>query len=264
VATLRIKIATECVALFIIILLPCLGCAQQAELRSFELKYEGHTVTIHVTRSIPLSELLKSLCQTSHTQCEGTEATSSLLVAPMTVSGTWENVLASLLEGTQLNYSCIAASSSSPGSLVIQGRASRISTPVASPAPIETTTGQDIGPSAQMVSTFSENSSNDQGKNVAASATSSSDAATVAFSGEESGGMVDPHGLPVTASSGSAIEAMPDRAGNPISVNLGGPTIEPMRDRNGNAIPVVIESQSYEPMPDKSGNLIPVNVPRRH
>lgn len=252
---------TVCAVIVLFFFLPSAGWAQQTDARGFEVKYQAQSVTIRVTRNVPLSELLEALCQVTKSRCEGTAATSNLITVPMTVSGPWNKVVSTLLEGTQLNYSSAAPSSSGGGSLIIGGHAAQISTPVA-PPPVP------FAPPNPIFNAPPEMARTDANGSTPAAPASVSPAPNMAnpsLISQDGSGITDPHGLPIGIFGGPTVESMPDRAGNPIPVPpVESQSYEPMPDKNGNLIPVIIESQSYEPMPDKSGNLIPVNVPRRH
>ncbi len=77
-------------------------------------------VEVILEKPASLRTVLDDLCAATHTDCEGTQLASDSMVAPLTISGGWTQVVEILLDGTGLNYIAIPPGQGQKGSLWIR------------------------------------------------------------------------------------------------------------------------------------------------
>jgi hypothetical protein len=103
----------------------CLGFAlgagaQEAPAPGVAVEVVNSKVTLRVTQSADLHTVLEVLCQRTQTRCDLTPELAQATVEPTTISGTWKEVVAQLLEGESVNYANLGPGPS--GRLVVQVR----------------------------------------------------------------------------------------------------------------------------------------------
>ncbi len=64
----------------------------------------GNQVEVKVPNQVPLSTVMSSLCQQQKLKCTGTETLTTYRGPAMSVDGTLRQVIAKLVEGTDINY----------------------------------------------------------------------------------------------------------------------------------------------------------------
>ncbi len=83
----------------------------------------GAVLQLEVASTISLNEVLQAFCRKQNMQCVGTEYLSAFSVPNMTISGTTEEVISYLLEGTGMNYSISRRESGRSLNLTVLGPA---------------------------------------------------------------------------------------------------------------------------------------------
>ncbi len=112
-----------------VLLLASFAASVVAQPPGVEVSYEvsivanGAVLRLQVASTISLSELLQAFCLKQNMQCVGTEYLSAFSVPGMTISGTTEEVLSYLLEGTGMNYSISRKESGRSLNLTVLGPA---------------------------------------------------------------------------------------------------------------------------------------------
>src|SRR5438067_1659143 len=126
--------------------------AASAEQRSgLQIVYSGKLVVLHITQPTTVYDVLQSMCQGGHLDCQLTSEAKLQQVAPGELQGAWEDVAAKVLQGTHFNYVLVQSSPEAGGRFLLQaapieeGKASSSQSsaspnPVADPDPIETVT----------------------------------------------------------------------------------------------------------------------------
>ena len=109
------------------------------------IHYSGsRALVVQITTPTQLSTVLQTLCTSTPIDCELPAADSSdSIVAPMTVKGTWEQVLQTLLQGTGLDFVTFAPIPPHRGRLIL--RLATAKTSGAIPAPVSTSENSSAG-----------------------------------------------------------------------------------------------------------------------
>jgi hypothetical protein len=76
-------------------------------------------IKLIVTQPTDLGEVLVELCKVAAADCEGADLASASTVAPLTLSGRWDEVVAQLMEGSGLNYVSVSPSQGQVGRIWI-------------------------------------------------------------------------------------------------------------------------------------------------
>jgi len=82
--------------------------------------YANSRLTLRITQPTDLHAALEALCQRTKTRCDLAPELVQTKVEPTTISGTWKEVVATLLEGESVNYANLGPGPS--GRLVVQTR----------------------------------------------------------------------------------------------------------------------------------------------
>jgi hypothetical protein len=196
---------------------------------------------IRVVKVTSLSAVLGQLCSRAEVRCDGVELTANLSVSPSRLSGSWENVIAELLDGAKLNYVVQPASSKNAIALLIQGRATGTDSPHSAVAEVNSWPTPDTpsAPNENVQSAFPS------GELVSSPATGQESAAEAAPIGGSPMGDVGANGTPLT--------------GGPIAENAEPAQYLPIPD-NGRLIPTTPYHPEVLPFPD-NGRLIPATQP---
>lgn len=203
---------------------------------------EGSVVRIQVASTTPLSQVLNTFCLEERIQCAGSEVLSAFSVAEMTISGTAEQVIANLLEGTGMNYSISRTASGVPSKLTLLGRAiagtdseNEPVTSVHGDAQVAQHVDSEPTPFAEPESAEESARSERVMELIFGGATPTAGGANIA---DTSAGNL---GGPIQGASSKVPEYLPfpDQFGNPIRTTPAAPaTFLPFPDHNGNPIPV--------------------------
>jgi|SRR5581483_242517 len=130
-------------SLFVLSLVPLFAFASEMQKPEIAVSYaDSYHVVVEVNKSSNLETVLRAFCAEAKFDCEITLSAGQTKVAPMSISGTWEQVVDKLLEGTTLNYVGIPADKfGHPGKLIIEiaSNAPLNETPTANMSPIVST-----------------------------------------------------------------------------------------------------------------------------
>lgn len=99
----------------------------------------GNQVQVKVPEQVPLSTVMSSLCQQQKLKCTGTETLTTYRGPAMSVEGTLRQVIAKLVEGTDINYEFSRSSEGGATAIAFLGHAPKGTAPVPTaeqPAPI--------------------------------------------------------------------------------------------------------------------------------
>lgn len=213
--------------------------AQVAELDSatpVRIVQQGGVVQLQVVATTPLRDVMTALCGKQKMQCTGTEVLSGFPVPTMTVRGSTEAVVATLMGGTEMNYRISRAASGLPLELTVLGHAPRGTEASATPALLteqlhsrgepthdsEPETAEESERSERVMQMVFGGASHDAGQSTGGGANASS-----------AGGAT--HGA---SSKPPEFLPFPDQFGNPIRTTPWVPAAYlPFPDHNGNAIP---------------------------
>ncbi len=98
----------------------------------------GSQVEVKVPDQAPLSTVMSSLCQQQKLKCTGTETLATYRGPAMSVNGTLRQVIAKLVEGTDINYEFSRSSAGGATAIAFLGHAPKGTAPTATaehPAP---------------------------------------------------------------------------------------------------------------------------------
>lgn len=253
--------------LFILVL----AVVVEAQQKPVNVNRDSSGIKITVRSAASLSELLSELCKSTASDCEGVDGMPALVVAPLEMSGSWNEVLSKLMEGSGINYVAEPPGKEKRGRLLIRGSvpSSRPEPTLMQSQPFVTQTppaAEPTPPPSVIEGPAPEERTEISSPDTVARPSSSfgmSHASTFSGSGEGY--------LPFPDARGNAIPAkdepaqylpFPDARGNPIPVKNESPQYLPFPDSRGRPIPVKNEPQQYLPFPDSKGNPIPVTAPK--
>jgi hypothetical protein len=93
----------------------------------------GNQLEVKVPDQAPLSTVMSSVCQEQKIQCTGTETLTTYHGPAMSVEGTLRQVIAKLVEGTDINYEFSRSAEGGATSIAFLGHAPKGSAPVPTP-----------------------------------------------------------------------------------------------------------------------------------
>jgi len=236
--------------------LPALG--QQAAPVAVQIIDRDATIAVQTLQNASLTAVLEELCRQTRTDCEGTAAAANIELPPIHAVGTWEQVIANLMEGTNLNYAAMPATAASGARLLITARAS-------SPEASQPSSVTNRAPDGRVAAPAGD--SLNAGSSAAALDTS---AAQEVAAAEDTTAELAPTQEPmaVAAASDSALPSAAPRTsvnsgpatdlmGNPV-LQYAGPAYLPFPDGNGDFI-VADNQPTTSPFAGSNGNLSPNN-----
>lgn len=77
---------------------------------------------VRIPNSTSLEAVLRGICGEANGRCDGLALTSQIMVSPSEIKGTWNEIVARLLEGTKLNYVAENPSAQATASLMIENQ----------------------------------------------------------------------------------------------------------------------------------------------
>lgn len=92
----------------------------------------GSQLEVKVPDQAPLSTVMSSLCQQQNLKCTGTETLTTYRGPAMSVEGTLRQVIAKLVEGTDINYEFSRSSEGGATAIAFLGHAPKGTAPVPS------------------------------------------------------------------------------------------------------------------------------------
>jgi len=201
----------------------------------------GELVRIEVALTTPLNQVLNAFCGEEKIQCAGSEALSDFPVASITISGTAEEVIASLLQGTGVNYSISRSQSGEPERITVLGRGTAGIKSAYEPAAPEHGNLQAAQDLDSTLMPFAESESAEESAR-------SERVMEMIFGGASAAGANT-----ASAANGSAT------GGATQAVDSKVPQYLPFPDQFGNPIPAApVAPPAFLPFPDHNGNPIPV------
>src|SRR5579859_1332951 len=231
----------------IFVLVNALTNAQSAA--TVQVTSDNGKVKVVVEQTAPLRTVLENLCRETKAICSGTEIAGSQSVSPMSVSGTWSEVISRILDGTGLNYAAGAPSGNTPPQLLIQG----VATAIDPPRPMQEQPSEPVVMGSSD-SSMAQPSPSEQPQSNSSSENLDSQAA-MGSSGYSS--PMQPNGD--NNSNGVSYLPFPDKNGRPIALSAEPASYLPFTD-NGKLTPVPAPVQSNVlPFPDANGKPIVVS-----
>lgn len=230
--------------------------AQQAAPVAVQIIDRDATIAVQTLQNAPLTAVLEEFCRQTRADCEGTAAAADIELPPIHAVGTWEQVIANLMQGTNLNYAAMPATAASGARLLITARAlpleasqpssvtnrapdGRVAPPAGDPLNAGSSEAAPDTPVAQPVAaaedTNAELAPTDEPTAVAAASDSTLPSAAPRTS-VNSGTATDLMGNPVLQYAGPAYLPFPDGNGDLIVAD-NQPTTSPFADSNGNLSP---------------------------
>ena len=100
---------------------------------SVQVTSHGDQLEVQVPDQAPLSTVMSSLCQEQKIKCTGTETLTSYRGPAMSVDGTLRQVIAKLVEGTDVNYEFSRTAEGGATAIAFLGHAPKGSAPVPTP-----------------------------------------------------------------------------------------------------------------------------------
>jgi hypothetical protein len=224
---------------------------------ALRISVQGPRVDVALSAQAPLSQVLDAFCHETNTGCEGTELAAGSAVSPLEFKGTASQVLAQLLDGSQLNYVYSPRDGARPARLLIQGLAKTLEAghpsgnPSASSYSPQTATAGGSQGDTPMVSDSASSPEPPSESSFGAGSESRSSMGGSAFGGNNS---MMPAQVPTTGVRGSPLTSDMSEA----MASQQAPEFLPFPDSHGNPIPTNNDSPQYLPFPDSNGNPIPV------
>jgi hypothetical protein len=100
---------------------------------SVQVTANGNQLEVKVPDQAPLSTVMSSLCQQQKLKCTGTETLTTYHGPAMSVEGTLRQVIAKLVEGTDINYEFSRSSEGGATSIAFLGHAPKGTAAVPTP-----------------------------------------------------------------------------------------------------------------------------------
>ena len=92
-----------------------------AEQRSgVRVQIRSTQVKLTVGATISLDIVMAELCKQTRSMCEGVPLVSHFQIVPMSVSGSWQEVVSRLMQGTGLDFIASSSSAGAPGTLILR------------------------------------------------------------------------------------------------------------------------------------------------
>jgi hypothetical protein len=206
----------------------------------------GDQLEVKVPDQAPLSTVMSSLCQQQKLKCTGTETLTTYHGPAMSVEGTLRQVIAKLVEGTDINYEFSRSAEGGATAIAFLGHAPKGTAPVPTaeqPAPAPVTRPIHSRP-------FPGNVPPGAGAPPAPPPGPQSQLI-------QQDAMPNPEALPATAISE---DAKSQHAAGFLDTGSGHPSAGflPFPDGQGNLIPLTNTTPTVLPFPDQFGNPIPI------
>lgn len=224
--------------------------AQPDSTGQISLSQQGRMLRVQVHSTTSLREVLTALCNEQKLQCAGTESLSSFSVPSMTVNGTVEEVIADLLQGTEVNYNIARTGSGAPSKLTVLGHAPAGTLQANAPANLK---NPELARQVQMdhmpvsePESAEESARSERVMQLTFGGGSNSAGASAGTgnNGEAVGGAAQ------ASSTVPEFLPFPDEFGNPIRTTPSAPaSFLPFPDHNGNPIPVTPVPVTGPPIP---------------
>ena len=100
---------------------------------SVQVTSHGNQIEVKVPDQAPLSSVMSSLCQQQKLKCTGTETLTTYHGPAMSVDGTLRQVIAKLVEGTDINYEFSRSAEGGATAIAFLGHAPKGTAPVPAP-----------------------------------------------------------------------------------------------------------------------------------
>jgi hypothetical protein len=107
--------------------------APSAAAQPVQVTSHGEQLEVKVPDQAPLSTVMSSLCQEQKIKCTGTETLTTYRGPAMSVEGTLRQVIAKLVEGTDINYEFSRSAEGGATAIAFLGHAPKGSAPVPTP-----------------------------------------------------------------------------------------------------------------------------------
>ncbi len=122
----RLALAVALAAVWIPSLILASGATDSTEVA---VEYSPPILTVRVIAATNLEAVMKELCQATQARCDLIPELAGVAVEPITLTGTWANVVALLLEGTGFNVATVEPTRARRGVLLISERPKGIDSP---------------------------------------------------------------------------------------------------------------------------------------
>ncbi len=86
------------------------------------VEYKRPILSVRLTQPTDLRTVLEAACRASESRCDVAASTAEVVLPALTLTGTWGEVVAQLLEGTGHNYAALAPSNGQQGRLSVAPR----------------------------------------------------------------------------------------------------------------------------------------------
>lgn len=255
--------ASTSLAIAALLLMAFPALAQQSAPVVVKVISEQATVAVQTSQSTPLTAVLEEFCRQTRTDCEGIDTAAKVELPPIDTRGTWEQVIARLMEGTDLNYAAMPATAASDARLLITGRALSPEAPQQASAADGTQRNEEPARSvsSDLFNPDEADATADTSppqEEAPAEATAADVAPTQAGAAAAVPSETAPVGVATPPQPGPpAPGTATDFMGNPVP-SYSGPAYSPFPDGNGNLIPAGNQPTTSSPFPDSNGNLAPV------
>jgi hypothetical protein len=206
-------------------------------------------VAIQIMQKTDLQSVLSALCAQTHYECDVPAEAAQVSIAAISFNGSWDEVIAKVLEGTNLNYASIPGKEGEAGKLLIQVGSSA---PLSTVSPMATLATLPAGSGSSAQSTGPNDMTTVQQQNTEAGAASGT--SVQSLDAEAASSAEPPSGMAFTPFAGAD--------GKPLAVSIdrqAGAAFAPFPGPDGKAIPVVTnERPAFLPFPDEHGRPIPM------
>jgi hypothetical protein len=116
--TRRKLIANVFVPIYLLPIMCCLAQAAPAT-PAVVVEVKAGLLNIHVAEKTSLSTVLDEACRVVQATCTGTDLSTSVSAAPMSISGTWTEIIDKLLQGSALDYVAVPSSGNERAQLIV-------------------------------------------------------------------------------------------------------------------------------------------------
>ena len=212
-----------------------------------QITSHGDQLEVKVPDQAPLSTVMSSLCQQQKLKCTGTETLTTYHGPAMSVEGTLRQVIAKLVEGTDINYEFSRSAEGGATAIAFLGHAPKGTAAVP-------TAEQPAAPVMRPM----------HSRPFPGNVPPGTDSSPQPPPGPQSE-LMQPEAVPTTEAQPTmannpptGLLPFPDTRGNVASVANTTPTYLPFPDAHGNLIPVTNTTPTMLPFPDQFGNPIPV------